>query len=420
MKLFIGKRSSLLDDLVVSLDIGSTTIRVVIAEYNTSGKLHIVGWGSAPSKGVRVGVITNMEEAIKAVSSAISAAEQMAGRTVTHLYTGIAGGSIECYNSKGVVAVTDRGKEITTHDVDRVLEAAKALVIPLDRQILHVIPQEYTIDGQSGIYDPVNMIGVRLEAEVHIITCSLTSTDNIVKCVNRGNYYVNEIVLESLAVSECVLTRDEKELGVLLIDIGGGTTDVLLHYGGAPYYTNVVPMGGDIFTNDISKVLNTPILSAENIKLREGCCVASYVDSESEIIIPGIAGRPPLTVTKTYLAEIIEARACEMFNIIGTELRRKGFGDKYPGGVVLTGGSSLLPGIADLATEILGVQTRIGLPQGVSGLTEELRHPGFSTAVGLVSFIGKKNKNTVIKRKDLDSSGPKKENLFKRVFKHFI
>ena len=412
----------MVDDIVVSLDIGSTTIRIVIAEYDGTGRLQIVGWGSSPSRGVRVGVITNMEEAIKVVSEAINVAEQMAGRTVTHLYTGIAGGSIECYNSRGVVAVTDRGKEITEQDVDRVLEAAKALVIPLDRQILHVIPQEFTIDGQSGIIKPLNQIGVRLEAEVHIITCSLSSTDNIVKCVNRGNYYVEEIVLESLAVSESVLTKDEKELGVLLVDIGGGTTDILLHYGGAPYYTNVVPMGGDIFTNDLSKVLNTPILSAENIKLKEGCCVASYVDPEAEIIIPGIAGRPPVTVTKKHISEIIEARSCEMFNIIGSELKKKGYGAKYPGGVVLTGGSALLPGIADLATEILGVQTRIGLPQGIAGLTEELRHPGFSTAIGLISYAGNRKKSTKTKqnKKDVDTSRSKKENILKRMFKHFI
>lgn len=410
-----------MDDVVVSLDIGSTTIRVVIAEYDSSGKLQIVGWGSSPSKGVRRGVITNIEEAINSVSNAVAAAEQVAGRTVTHLYTGIAGGSIECYNSRGVVAVTDKGKEITDHDVQRVLEAAKALVIPLDRQILHVIPQEYIIDGQSGISNPINMIGVRLEAEVHIITCSLSSTDNIVKCVNRGNYYVNEIILESLAVSECALTEDEKELGVLLIDIGGGTTDILLHYGGAPYYTNVVPMGGDIFTNDISKVLNTPLISAENIKIKEGCCVASYVDPDSEIIIPGVAGRPPITVTKQYLAEILEARSCEMFNLIRRELRDKDYLDKYPGGVVLTGGSALLPGIADVATEIFGVQTRIGLPQGIPGLTEELRHPGFSTAVGLVSFAGKNNSidtEQIIKKKGDTSTN--RESIFKRVFKHFI
>ncbi len=341
-----------MDDIVVSLDIGSTTIRVVIAEYDLSGKLQIVGWGSSPSKGVRTGVITNIEEAISSVSEAIDAAEQMAGRTVSHLYTGIAGGSIECYNSRGVVAVTDRGQEITSHDVDRVLEAAKALVIPLDRQILHVIPQEYIIDGQSGVSSPLNMIGVRLEAEVHIITCSLSSTENIVKCVNRGNYYVNEIILESLAVSECVLTVDEKELGVLLIDIGGGTTDILLHYGGAPYYTNVVPMGGDIFTNDISKVLNTPTISAENIKLTDGCCVASYVDPEAELIIPGVAGRPPVTVTKEYLAQIIEARTCEMFNLIKKELKQKGYLDKFHDGVVLVGSGAIRPGIADLRTAV--------------------------------------------------------------------
>ncbi|OQY40078.1 MAG: cell division protein FtsA [Spirochaetaceae bacterium 4572_7] len=394
-------------------------MRVVIAEYDSSGNLQIVGWGSAPSIGVRTGVIINIEDAVKSVQDAISAAEQMAGRTVTHLYSGIAGGSIECFNSRGVVGITDRGKEVTTKDIDRVVEAAKAIVIPLDRQILHVIPQEFIIDGQNGITKPLNQIGVRLEAEVHIITCSLSSTDNIIKCLNRGNYYVKEIILESLAISNCVLTKDEKELGVLLIDIGGGTTDILLHYGGAPYYTNVIPMGGDIFTNDISKVLNTPILSAESIKINHGCCVASYIDEDAEIVIPGVAGRSSVTIPQVYLAEILEARACEMFNLINTELREKGYGNRFPGGVVLTGGSSMLSGIAALATEILGVQVRIGLPQGISGLTEELRHPGFSTAVGLVSFAGNKRREEggdsdrrVVKEK--------KENIIKRIIKHFI
>lgn len=411
-----------MDDIVVSLDIGSTTIRVVIAEYDTTGKLQIVGWGSAPSKGVRVGVITNMEAAISSITEAINAAEQMAGRTVIEVYTGIAGGSIECYNSRGVVPVDNKGKEITQADVTKVLEAAKAIVIPLDRQILHVVPQEFIIDGQSGISSPINMMGVRLEADVHIVTGSTSSSENIVKCVNRGDYAVREIILSSLAISESVLTNDEKELGVLLIDIGGGTTDILLHYGGAPYYTNVIGMGGDIFTNDISIVLKTPTLSAENIKLREGCAVASYADPEAEIIIPGIAGRPPSTITKRELAEIIEARAVEMFSIIANEIRSKGYGEKYPGGVVLTGGSALLPGIADLATEILGIQTRIGMPQGISGLTESLRHPGFATAVGLVAFAGQGSEYKVLNSGSRESEKPGKsnENIFKRVFKHFI
>lgn len=410
-----------MDDIVVSLDIGSTTIRVVIAEYDTSGNLQIVGWGSSPSKGVRQGIITNIEDVISTVTEAINAAEQMAGRTVTHLYTGIAGGSIECYNSRGVVAVTNKGQEISQDDVNKVLEAAKALVIPLDRQILHVIPQEYIIDGQAGVDNPINMIGVRLEAEVHIITCSLSATDNIIKCVNRGNYYVKEIILESLAVSQSVLTKDEKELGVLLVDIGGGTTDILLHYGGAPYFTKVLPIGGDIITSDISKVLNTPSVSAENIKLKDGCCVASYVDEDEEVIIPGVAGRSPVTVSRVYLAEIIEARMCEIISLIGKELKQKGYLDKFPGGVVLTGGTALLPGIADLTSEILGVQARIGLPQGIPGITEELRHPGFATSVGLVAFAGSKEESVERKvKRDADSSHKKGDNIFKRVFKHFI
>lgn len=405
-----------MDDIVVSLDIGSTTIRVVIGEYDTTGNLHIVGYGSCPSRGVRQGIITNIEDVVASITEAINTAEQMAGRTVTHLYTGIAGGSIECFNSRGVVAVTNKGQEITQGDVDKVLEAAKALVIPMDRQILHVIPQEYIIDGQSGVSDPINMIGVRLEAEVHIITCSLSATDNIIKCVNRGNYYVKEIILESLAVSKSVLTEDEKELGVLLIDIGGGTTDILLHYGGAPYFSKVLPIGGDIITSDISKVLNTPTVSAENIKLKDGCCVASFVDEDEEVIIPGVAGRAPVKVSRVYLAEIIEARVCEIVTLIGKELKNKGYLDKFPGGVVITGGSALLSGIADLTTEILGVQARIGLPVGISGLTEELRHPGYATSVGLVSFAGASRGETKVE----DHPKKKGENIFKRIFKHFI
>ncbi len=414
-----------MDDIVVSLDIGSTFIRVVIGEFDLQNQLHIVGWAKVPSKGVRKGVITNIEDVISAFTHAIQIAEQMAGRTVTVLYTGLAGGSIECYNSRGVVAVNNKGQEITQNDVDKVLEAAQAIAVPLDRKILHSIPQEYIIDGQSGIISPINMIGVRLEVEVHIVTCSLSATDNLVKCVNRGNYFIKEIVLESLAVSECVLTRDEKELGVLLIDIGGGTTDILLHYGGAPYFTKVMQIGGDIITNDISQVLNTPFSSAEIIKLRDGCCVASYVDETEEIVVQGVAGRPPRVVPKRELAEIMEARVSEIVRIIGNELKGRGYDKKYPGGVVLTGGSSLMPGLADLTTEILGVQARIGRPQGISGLTEELRHPGFSCAVGLVAYGGDRTGIDTSRRlkKDIDKikkTKESKDNILKRVFKHFI
>lgn len=410
-----------MDDVVVSLDIGSSVVRVVIAEYDSAGNLQIAGWGSCPSEGIRKGVIINIEAAVKSINTAIDAAEQMAGRTVSAVYTGIAGGNIECFNSRGVVAVTDKDHEIRQSDIDRVLDAARAMVIPLDRQILHVIPQEYVIDGRSGITSPLNMIGVRLEAEVHIITGAISATENIIKCVNRGDFLVKEIIMESLAVSECVLTNDEKELGVLLIDIGGGTTDVLLHYGGSPYFTSVLSMGGDLITNDISQVLKTPMASAENIKIQFGCCYRELVEENCDVIIPGVAGRPPVSVEKDFICEIIESRVSELFQLVKHEIAEKGYLNKFSGGVVITGGSSLLPGVAELATEVFGVQTRVGFPQGLPGLSEELRHPGFSTAVGLILFAGKSMAEKGERETDVQDTR-KKEGLssLKRFFKHFF
>jgi cell division protein FtsA len=314
----------------------------------------------------------------------VEAAEMMSGREVISVYTGIAGGHIEGINSRGVVAVTGRGREITREDVDRVIDAAKAVVIPMDREVLHVIPQEFVVDDQGGIKNPIGMVGVRLEAEVHIITGAVTSAQNIVKCVNRAGFKVNDIVLEPLASSKAVLTQDEKELGVLLIDLGGGTTDVLLHLEGAPYHTEVLSVGGDQVTNDISIMLKTPLEAAEKIKVQAGCCYAPLVQEDEEVHIPGVGGRPPRTIMRSELVEIVQPRMSEILGMIREQIDRKGYLNILGGGVVVTGGGSLLTGTAELATEIFNLPARTGYPVKLGGLVEEYYNPMYATGVGLV------------------------------------
>ena len=284
------------EDLIVGLDIGTTKVCVVIGQYGESGQLEIVGVGTTPSRGLRRGVVINIETTVRSIANAVEAAEMMSGREVHSVYTGIAGGHIEGINSRGVVAVTGKGREISREDVDRVIDAAKAIVIPMDREVLHVIPQEFIVDAQGGIKNPIGMVGVRLEAEVHIITGAVSSAQNIVKCVNRAGFKVNDIALEPLASSKAVLSQDEKELGVLLIDLGGGTTDVLVHLEGAPYHTEVLSVGGDQVTNDLSIMLKTPLETAEKIKKEAGCCYAALVQEQEEVRVPGVGGRPPRTV----------------------------------------------------------------------------------------------------------------------------
>ncbi|UCF97631.1 MAG: cell division protein FtsA [Spirochaetaceae bacterium] len=372
------------EDLIVGLDIGTTKVCVIIGEFNDSGQLEIIGVGTTPSRGLRRGVVINMETTVRSIAAAVEAAEMMSGREVDSVYTGIAGGHIEGINSRGVVAVTGRGREITREDVDRVIDAAKAIVIPMDREVLHVIPQEFVVDDQGGIKNPIGMIGVRLEAEVHIITGAVTSAQNIVKCVNRAGFKVNDIVLEPLASSKAVLTQDEKELGVLLIDLGGGTTDVLLHLEGAPYHTEVLSIGGDQVTGDVSIMLKTPLESAEKLKKEAGCCYEPLVQEDEEVHIPGVGGRPPRTIMRSELVEIIQPRMAEILGMIREQIDRKGYLNILGGGVVLTGGGSLLSGTAELATEIFNLPARIGYPVKVGGLVEEYYNPIYATGVGLV------------------------------------
>ena len=374
------------DSILVGLDIGTTKICAVIGEYNENGRLEITGIGKAPSTGLRQGVVINIEATMKAVSEAVEAAEMMSGREVYSVVTGIAGGHIEGINSRGVVAVAGRGREIAPEDISRVIDAAKAIVIPMDREVLHVIPQEFIVDDQGGIRDPLGMIGIRLESEVHIITGSVTSAQNLIKCVNRAGFRVDNIVLQSLASSKAVLRNEEKEMGVLMIDLGGGTTDVIVNYEGAPYHTDVVPVGGKQVTNDLSIVLKIPFDMAEKMKIESGCCYQQLIDENEDVIIPGVGGWPAAPIPRSRICEIIQPRITETLMMVKKQLDKKNYMKLLNSGIVLTGGGSLMPGITQLASEIFGLPARIGYPAGCGGLVEEFKNPMYATAVGLVMF----------------------------------
>ncbi len=374
------------DNILVGLDIGTTKICAVIGEYDENDKLEITGIGKAPSTGLRQGVVINIEATMKAVTEAIEAAEMMSGREVFSVVTGIAGGHIEGINSRGVVAVAGKGREIAPEDISRVIDAAKAIVIPMDREVLHVIPQEFIVDDQGGIRDPLGMIGIRLESEVHIITGSVTSAQNLIKCVNRAGFRVDNVVLQSLASSKAVLRPEEKEMGVLMIDMGGGTTDVIVNYEGAPYHTDVIPIGGKQVTNDLSIVLKIPFDMAEKMKIESGCCYISLIDDDEDIIIPSVGGWPAASMQRKKMCEIIQPRVTEIFLMVKKHLERKNYLKLLNSGVVLTGGGALMPGVTQLAGEIFNLPARIGYPSGCGGLVEEYKNPMYSTAVGLVMF----------------------------------
>jgi len=371
---------------IIGLDIGTTKVCTIIGQYNENGILEITGVGTTPSRGLRRGVVINIESTVKSVLKAVEAAEMMSGVEIHDVYTGIAGGHIEGINSRGVVAVTGRNREITKEDIDRVIDAARAIVIPMDREVLHVIPQEFIVDEQGGIKNPLGMIGVRLESEVHIITGAVTSAQNIVRCVNRAGFKVNDIVLEPLASSKAVLSDDERELGALLIDLGGGTTDILVYLEGAPYHTGVLSLGGDQVTNDLSIILKTPMESAEQIKCNSGSCTMSLIEAEEKVVIPGVGGRPPRRIPRKQLVEIIQPRMAEIFGMVKEQIEKKGYLKLLGGGVVITGGGSLLPGTSELASEIFGLPARIGYPIRLGGLVEEYYNPMFATGVGLVLY----------------------------------
>ncbi len=378
------------NDMIVGLDIGTDTVCAVIAEYNEYGELSISGYAQVASEGLRKGVVVNIEAAQKAITQAVEAAEQEAGRTVYDVYTAVTGGNVEGLNSRGVVAVSGKTREVTATDIKRVLEAARAIAIPMDREILHVIPQNYLVDDKVGVRDPLDMIGVRLEADVHIVTASIAATQNIIKCINRSGYKVNEISLESLCASEAVLTEEEKELGVLLLDIGAGTTDIILHYEGAPHYSGSLPVGGEQVTNDLSIVMEQPLELAEKIKLGNGCCWEPLVDPEGEILLPGLGGRPPRNFPEIEVCRIIQSRMAEIFLLVRKQLHQKGYLNRLGGGIVLTGGGSLIQGTPELASDIFGRPVRIGIPSGVKDMPGPCRTPVYASAVGLVLAADRK------------------------------
>lgn len=377
-----------MSDVVVGLDIGTSRIRAVIGEISDSGVFQITGVGTGQSTGLRKGVVVNIENTVKTVSQAIEAAELMSGIEVSHCMIGIGGTHIDGLNSRGVVAVTGKGRdnrEIGQEDINRVIDAAKAVVIPMDRQVIHVIPQSYIVDEQRGIKDPRNMIGVRLESEVHIITGSVTSVQNLVKCVNRASLDVDGYMFHSLAAVKAVMSEEERELGSILIDLGGGTTDVLVIADGAPLLTAVMPVGGIQVTNDISIVKGISVETAERIKLDAGCCWLPLIEENEEVIIPGVGGRPPVVIPRSEICEIVQPRMAEIFGMINERIQSVTRSRQLSGNVVLTGGGALLPGVVELASEVFNTQAvRIGIPGNFGGLTSEYRSPDYATVIGLV------------------------------------
>ncbi|MAJ61504.1 MAG: cell division protein FtsA [bacterium TMED88] len=371
------------DELIVGLDIGTTKICAIVAEQTDSG-IDVVGIGTHPSRGLRKGVVVDIDATVASIKQAVEEAELMADCEITSVYAGIAGGHIRAFNSHGVVAVKDR--EVRESDVKRVIDAAKAVAIPMDREVIHVIPQEFIIDDQDGIREPLGMSGVRLEAKIHIVTAAVTSAQNIVKCCNKAGLNVIDIVLEPLASAQAVLSDDERELGVCMIDIGGGTTDIAVFQDGSIKETTVLGLGGYHLTNDIAVGLRTPFNEAERIKKKFGLASARYLAGDDVISVPSVGGRRPREVSRKILCEVVEPRVEEILSLARGEVMRSGLEDKIPSGVVLTGGASALGGLGELAEEIFEAPVRCGIPSHIGGLQDVVRSPMYSTGVGLVLF----------------------------------
>ncbi len=371
------------DNLIVGLDIGTTKICCIVGNMTDDG-LEVVGIGTSPSKGLRKGVVINIESTVDAIQKAIREAELMAGCEIKSVFAGIAGGHIKGLNSQGVIAIKNR--EVTQDDLQRVIDAAKAIAIPMDREVLHILPQEFIIDDQDGIREPLGMSGVRLEAKVHIVTGAVASAQNIIKSCNRAGVDVADIVLEQLASSEAVLSPDEKELGVALVDIGGGTTDIAIFSEGAIKHTSVLSIGGDHLTNDIAVGLRTPMAEAEKIKQAYGCCLTSMVGKDETIEVPSVGGREPRVLSRQLLAEILEPRVEEIFSLVNREIIKSGYEELIASGVVITGGSAILPGMPELAEQVFNLPVRRGNPLNIGGLTDVVNSPIYATGVGLVKY----------------------------------
>ena len=397
------------NNMIVGLDIGTSKVATVVGDVSEDNQVEIVGVGSHPSRGLKKGVVVNIESTVQAIQRSIEEAELMAGCQIHSVYTGIAGSHIRGMNSHGIVGVKDQ--EVSSGDVERVLDAARAVAIPADQRVFQVMPQEFVVDQQEGIREPVGMSGVRLEAKVHLVTGAVSAAQNIIKCIQRCGLEVDDIILEQLASSSAVLTDDEKELGICFIDIGGGTTDVAVFTDGAIKHTAVIPIAGDQVTNDIAIAMRTPTQHAEEIKIKYACALRQLANPDDTIEVPSAGGRDPRRLSRQTLAEVVEPRYEELLSLVLAELRRSGFSDLVAAGVVLTGGSSRMEGVVDLAEEIFHMPVRLGIPQNVTGLADVVRNPVYSTGVGLLLF-GLQNQNL---SKDSPSGESRMVDVLKKV-----
>lgn len=370
--------------MLVGLDIGTSKVVVLVGQIRPDQSIEIIGIGKRASLGMKKGVVVNIESTVQAIERAIEEAELMSGCQIHSVFAGIAGNHIKGMNSRGIVGIRDR--EVTLVDIERVIDAAQAVAIPADQKVLHILPQEYLIDSQEGIREPLGMSGVRLEANVHLVTCAANSVQNIEKCVRRCGLDVETVILEQLASSYAVLTEDEKELGVCLVDIGGGTTDVAVFTSGSIRFTTVIPIAGDQVTNDIAMALRTPTAHAEEVKRQYGCAMAQLTTGDDVIKVPSVGDRACRSLSRQALADVIEPRFEELFNLIANELHRAGFSEGLATGVVLTGGSSKMQGVVELAEEVFNMPVRLGCPLGVVGLDEVMTDPAYATAVGLLLY----------------------------------
>ncbi|RLB07719.1 MAG: cell division protein FtsA [Deltaproteobacteria bacterium] len=392
------------EEFIVGLDIGTTKICAIVGTPSGKG-VDVIGIGTHPSHGLRKGVVVNIESTVQSIRKAVEEAELMAGCEITSVYTGIAGGHIRGVNSHGIVAVKSR--EVTEGDIRRVIDAATAIPVPMDREVIHILPQEYIVDGQNGIKDPLGMSGVRLEVKVHIVTGAVTSAQNIIKCANRAGLEVNDIILQQLGSSEAVLTPEEKELGVALVDIGGGTTDIAIFHQGSIKHTAVISLAGDHITGDIAIGLRTPIEEAEKIKKKYGSALTSLVGKEEKVEVPAVGERKARIISRQTLAEIIEPRVEETLQLVRREIITSGYESLIASGIVLTGGSALLEGVTELAEQIFSLPVRRGYPRDVGGLTDIVKNPIYATAVGLVLY-GKRGRIG-------EGFSPGEENIFDKV-----
>ena len=375
-----------MDDYVVGIDVGSSKVSVLIAKRDARGELAIAGRGSAPNRGTRRGNIVNLEATVEALKAATEEAEVMAGVEIARAWVGIAGADVRSINVRGMVSVTRKDREISRQDIQRALDAAQSAALPSDREILHALPQEFVVDEQGGISDPLGMLGSRLEVQAHLVTGQTARSRTLLTCVNRAGIEVAEMLFEPLAVGEAALTPDEKDLGVLLVDVGSGTTGWALYEDGEPSHSGVLPVGAGHFTNDLAMVLRTPYAEAEKIKLKDGCCLRSLVDDEEGISVPAVAGGAPRVVPRHEVCEILQPRAEELLVLLREELARSGWDGNLRGGVVLTGGGAQLEGLLELAAQVFDSSVRYGLPQGLGGLVDVLTSPAWTTAAGMVRW----------------------------------